>query len=168
MFAILYALGMFVADLFKSRSRLEAENLFLRHQLTIAMRRAPPRLRLRGSDRALLIWMTWLWPSLLGAVRVVQPDTILRWHRAGFKMFWRWKSRHRAGRPRIDRGLRDLIQRMSRENPLWGVPDSWRTPDVGVRGCPVDGLQIHGAEWDAALAKLDDISSKPRAGDRRH
>ena len=98
-----------VADLFKSRSRLEAENLLLRHQLTIALRQAPPRLRLRGGDRAFLIWMTRLWPSLVGAVQVVQPETILRWHRAGFKMFWRWKSRHRAGRPRIDRGLRDLI-----------------------------------------------------------
>jgi hypothetical protein len=72
MFAILHALGMFVADLFKSRSRLEAENLFLRHQLTIPMRRAPPRLRLRGSDRALLIWMTRLWPNLRGMARVVQ------------------------------------------------------------------------------------------------
>jgi hypothetical protein len=78
-------------------------------------------LRLRGSDRALLVWMTRLWPSLLGAVQVVQPETVLRWHRAGFKMFWRWKSRNRAGQPRIDRGLRDLIQRMSRENPLWGA-----------------------------------------------
>ena len=120
MFAILHAIGMFVADLFKSRSRLEAENLFLRHQLTIAMRRAPPRLRLRGSDRALLIWMTRLWPNLRGMAQVVQPETILRWHRAGFKVFWRWRSRNGAGRPKIDRGLRDLIQRMSRENPLWG------------------------------------------------
>jgi hypothetical protein len=121
MLAILHALGMLVADLFKSRHRLEAENLLLRHQLTIALRRAPPRLRLLGSDRALLTWMTRLWPSLLDAVQVVQPETIQRWHRAGFKMFWRWKSRHRAGRPRIDRGLRDLIRRMSRENPLWGA-----------------------------------------------
>ena len=124
MFAILHALGMFVADLFKSRSRLEAENLFLRHQLTIAMRRAPPRLRLRGSDRALLIWMTRLWPNLRGMAQVVQPETILRWHRAGFKVFWCWKSRNRAGRPKIDHGLRDLIQRMSRENPLWAHPGS--------------------------------------------
>jgi transposase InsO family protein len=121
MFAIMHALGMFVAELFKSRSRLEAENLLLRHQLTIALRRAPPRLRLRGGDRALLIWMTRLWPSLLDAVQVVQPETVLRWHRAGFRMFWRWKSRNGAGRPRIDRGLRDLIRRMSRENPLWGA-----------------------------------------------
>jgi hypothetical protein len=121
MFAILHAFGMFVVDLFKSRSRLEAENLFLRHQLNIALRRAPPRLRMHDSDCALLVWMTKLWPSLLGAAQVVQPETILRWHRAGFKIFWRWKSRNSAGRPRIDRGLRDLIQRINRENPRWGV-----------------------------------------------
>jgi transposase InsO family protein len=121
MFTILHALGMFVTDLFKSRTRLGAENLFLRHQLNIALRRAPPRLRLRASDRALLILMTMLWPRLLGAAQLVQPETILRWHRAGFKAFWRWKSRNRVGRPKIDRGLRDLIQRMSRENSLWGA-----------------------------------------------
>src|SRR5262245_14383233 len=72
-------LGTSLANLFKPRRRLEAENLFLRHQLNIALRGAPHRLRLRGSDRALLVWMTWLWPSLLGLSRVVQPDTILRW-----------------------------------------------------------------------------------------
>src|ERR1700690_1461550 len=120
MFAILHAFGMFVSDPFKSRCRLEAENLFLRQQLNIALRRAPPLLRLRGSDRALLIWMTKPWPSLLNASQVVQPKTILRWHCAGFKVFWRWKSSNRAGRPKIDRGPRDLIQRMSKENWLWG------------------------------------------------
>jgi hypothetical protein len=83
MFAILHALGMLIVDLFKSRSRLEAENLFLRHQLNIALRRAAPCLRLRRSDRALFILMTKLWPSLLGTAKVVQPETILRWHRAG-------------------------------------------------------------------------------------
>ena len=121
MFAILHALGMFVSDMFKSRGQLEAENLFLRHQLSIALRRTPPRLRPCGADRALLIWMTRIWPGLLGLAQVVQPETILRWHRAGFKAFWRWKSRKRAGRPKIDRGLRDLIQRMSKENPQWGA-----------------------------------------------
>jgi hypothetical protein len=65
--------------------------------------------------------MARLWPSLLNATRVVQPETILRWHRAGFTAFWRWKSRKRAGRPKIDRGLRDLIRRMSKENPKWGA-----------------------------------------------
>src|SRR5262249_47839019 len=71
---------------------------------------------------ALLVWMTWLWPSLLGLSRIVQPDTILRWHRAGFRAYWRWKSRGRPGRPRVSRELRELIQRMSKENPLWGAP----------------------------------------------
>ncbi|MFY9624295.1 MAG: integrase core domain-containing protein [Rhodoplanes sp.] len=115
-------LGAFLADLFKSRRRLEAEILFLRHQLTIALKQRPARLPLRSSDRVLLVWMTRLWPSLLGMVQVVEPSTILRWHRAGFRSYWRWKSRKRAGRPRIDRDLRDLIRRMSKENPLWGAP----------------------------------------------
>ena len=122
MFAILYALGTFACDLLKSRHRLQAENLFLRHQLNIALRRGPPRPRLRASDRALLVWMTRICPRLLNLAQVVKPETILRWHRASFKAYWRWKSRNRAGRPKIDRGLREFIQRMSRENPLWGAP----------------------------------------------
>ena len=122
MLAFFLLLGTFVANLFRSRRWLEVENLFLRHQLNIALRGAPHRLRFRGSDRALLVWMTWLWPSLLGLSRLVQPDTILRWHRAGFRAYWRWKSRGRLGRPRVSRELRELIQRMSKENPLWGAP----------------------------------------------
>ena len=59
--------------------------------------------------------------KIAAAAQVVQPETILRWHRTGFKAFWRWKSQKRAGRPKINRGLRDLIQRMSKENPLWGA-----------------------------------------------
>jgi Homeodomain-like domain len=122
MLAILHLLGTSVANLFKSRRRLEVENLFLRHQLNVALRRAPRHLRLRGKDRALLVWMTWLWPRLLGLSRVVQRDTILRWHRAGFRAYWRRKSRGRPGRPRVSRELRELIRRMSKENPLWGAP----------------------------------------------
>ena len=122
MLAILQLLGTVVANLFRSSRQLEVENLFLRHQLNIALRRVPHRLQLRGSDRALLVWMTWLWPSLLDLSRVVQPDTILRWHRAGFRAYWRWKSRGRPGRPRVSRELRELIRRMSKENPLWGAP----------------------------------------------
>jgi hypothetical protein len=76
MLAILCPLGMFIADLLKSRRRLEVENLLLRHQLGIALRRAPPRLRLRGIDRALTVWITLLWPSLLGAIVVVRPETV--------------------------------------------------------------------------------------------
>jgi hypothetical protein len=77
MFAIIHFLATFIADLFKSRRRLEVENLFLRHQLNIALRRAPRRLRLLASDRALMVWMTRMGPSLIGLTRVVQPATIL-------------------------------------------------------------------------------------------
>src|SRR2546422_1897457 len=122
MFAIIHLLATFIADLFKSRRRLEVENLFLRHQLNVVLRRAPQRVRIRAGDRALMVWMTRMWPSLLGLTRVVQPATILRWHRCGFRAYWRWKSRARPGRPRVDRELRDLIRRMSEENPLWGAP----------------------------------------------
>jgi transposase InsO family protein len=122
MIAILSLLMMFVANLFKSRRRLELENLFLRHQLNIALRRSPHRLRLRGCERVMMVWMTWLWPSLLNCARVVQPDTILRWHRVGFRAYWRWKSRGLPGRPKISRELRGLIRQMSKENSLWGAP----------------------------------------------
>src|SRR5262245_32116575 len=100
MLAFLQLLGAFVANLFNSRHWPVVANLFLRHQLNVALRGAPRRLRLRGSDRALMVWLTWLWPSLLGLSRVVRPDTILRWHRAGFRAYWRWKSCARPGRPR--------------------------------------------------------------------
>jgi hypothetical protein len=119
---VLTLIGALVANLFKSPHRLEVENLFLRHQLSIALRRAPHRVHLRGCDRALLVWLTWLWPSLLGLSRVVQPETILRWHRAGFRAYWRWKSRGQPGRPKVSRELRELVRRMNKDNPLWGAP----------------------------------------------
>ena len=94
---------------FKSQRRLELENFFLRHQLNIALRRAPHRLRFRCSDRALMVSLTRLSPGLIGLARVVQPETILRWHRAGFRAYWLWKSRGQPGRPKIGCGLRDLF-----------------------------------------------------------
>ena len=87
MIAILHLVGMFIIELFKSRSRLEAENLFLRHQLNIALRRAPSHFRLRGSDRALMVWLIRLWLSILGMARVVQPDTILLFASCGLQSF---------------------------------------------------------------------------------
>ena len=121
MILVLRTLAIVVANLFKSRRRLEAENLWLRHQLNVALRRSPANLRLSGNDRALLVWLVRLWPALLDSIQMVKPETVMRWHRAGFRAYWRWKSRKRAGRPRIDRGLRELIRRTSQENPLWGA-----------------------------------------------
>ena len=85
MFAIRHALGKVLADLFKSRSRLEVEILFLRHQLNIVLRQAPHRRSLRNSDRAFIVWMSRLWPRLLDMVQVAQPETVLRWQRAGLR-----------------------------------------------------------------------------------
>jgi hypothetical protein len=87
------ALGILLCDLHNSRRRLQAENLFLRPQLNIALRRTGSHPRLRGSDRALLVWMTRVCSGLLDLALVVRPETILRWHRAGFMTYWRWKSR---------------------------------------------------------------------------
>ena len=98
MFALIRLFIALICNRFRSRHWLEIENLYLRHQLNIAMRCTAHRLRLRRSDRALLVWMTWLWPNLLSVSRVVRPDTILRWHRAGFRAYWRWKSRGQPGR----------------------------------------------------------------------
>jgi hypothetical protein len=92
--------------------------------------------------------MTRLWPSLIGAVQVVRPEIILRWHRAGFKVFWRWKFRNRAGRPKIDWSLRDLTQRLSRENRLWGA--SRFHDELQMLGSrPVDGLEMHGVSLES-------------------
>jgi len=103
-------------------ARLEAENLLLRQQLVVLWRKSPKRVRLWNIDRVLLVWLCRVYPSLLDAIIIVQPETVLRWHRRGFRAYWRWKSRQIGGRPRIDSDIRALIRRMSRENPLWGAP----------------------------------------------
>ena len=110
-----------LCDCFKSRRRLEAENLVLRHQLNV-LQRAPHRLHLRWADRALFIWLYRRCPRILDAITIVRPETVLRWHRLGFAAYWRWKSHSAGGRPRISKEVRDLIRKMSFENPLWGAP----------------------------------------------
>jgi transposase InsO family protein len=107
---------------FRTQARLEAEITMLRHQLNVLQRQASSRPRLTAADRLLFVWLCRLFPSLRNAVTIVQPDTALRWHRLGFRLYWRWKSRARGGRPKIPVEVRSLIRRMSVENPLWGAP----------------------------------------------
>ena len=102
----------------KSRAQLEAENVALRQQVIILSRKARSRVRLRTIDRLIFVWMCGLFPSILNAITVVKPETVIRWHRQGFRSYWRWKSSRVGGRPKIDREIRDLIRRMNRENPL--------------------------------------------------
>jgi len=107
--------------LFQSRCRLQVEILVLRHQLIVLRRTAPKRARLRVVDRLLFVLLYRLWPGVLDWIAVIQPDTIVRWHRRGFRASWRWKSRRRLGRPGIAKDMRDLIREINRANPLWGA-----------------------------------------------
>src|SRR5258708_15522581 len=102
--------------------RLEAENAALRHQLIVLRRRVHGRVRLTNHDRWCFIRLYRWFPSILKVLTIVRPETLLRWHRAGFRRYWRWKSRRRGGRPQIETQLRALIRRMSIENPLSGAP----------------------------------------------
>jgi transposase InsO family protein len=111
-----------LASPFKSRQRLEAENAALRHQLIILGRRMPGRVQLTNGDRWFLVQLYRLFPSILRVLTIIRPETLVRWHRAGFRSYWRWKSGTRGGRPQIDSDLRALIKKMSMENPLWGAP----------------------------------------------
>jgi transposase InsO family protein len=111
-----------MASPFKSKLRLEAENVVLRQQLIVLRRRLPGRVRLTNHDRWFLIQLYRWVPSILQVLTIIRPETLVRWHRAGFRCYWRWKSRRRGGRPQIDTELRALIRLMSLENPLWGAP----------------------------------------------
>ncbi len=122
MVGIVRVLLWFLGSRLKSRERLEAENLALRHQLNVVLRSAPQRMQVRNIDRLLFICLYRLWPGVLSQIAIIQPETVVRWHRGGFKAFWRWKSRGRPGRPRIAKEIGDLIREVSRANPLWGAP----------------------------------------------
>jgi hypothetical protein len=102
MLDLLKLLGGFAVGLFRLQAAREAEMAFLRQQLLVLKRSAPARLRLRIADRLIFVWLYRLFPSLLGAAVIFQPETLVRWHRSGFRLYWRWKSGRRAGRPAGD------------------------------------------------------------------
>ena len=105
--------------LLQSRAALAAENLALRQQLAL-LQRSVKRPRLHRRDRIFWLWLSRLWRGWRSSLISVQPETVLWWHRDGFRLYWRWKSRSRCGRPKLDAEIRALIRRMSRENPTWG------------------------------------------------
>ena len=108
MIAIGLLLLRMLCDYFRSPQHLGAEILVLRHQLNILQQRTPHRqLHLRWVDRALFIWLYRRCPDILGAITIVKPETVVRWHRKGFAAYWRWKSRSPGGRPRIAQEVRE-------------------------------------------------------------
>jgi transposase InsO family protein len=122
MIALFYLLLALSASAFKSKSRLAAENAALRRQLAVLRRKVRGRIRFTNCDRWFLIQLYRWFPSVLKAITIIRPETLVRWHRTGFRRYWRWKSRSLGGRPPIDADLRALIRRMSVDNPLWGAP----------------------------------------------
>jgi transposase InsO family protein len=111
-----------LASPFKSKIRLEAEIATLRHQLVVLRRKLKGRARLTNNDRWFFVQLYRWFPSILPALMIIRPETLVRWHRAGFRRYWRWKSRRRGGRPPIEAELRALVRQMSTENLLWGAP----------------------------------------------
>jgi hypothetical protein len=122
MVALIFLALSLVVALFKSKSRLEAENATLRQRLTVLRRKMRGRVRPTSGDRLFFVQLYRWFPSILKVITIVRPETLVRWHRAGFRRYWSWKSCSLGGRPPIGTELRALIRRMSQENPLWGAP----------------------------------------------
>ncbi len=122
MVTIIRSLVTTLVSLFWSRGRLHQEILILRHQLNVLRRAAPRRVALTNLDRGLFVASYRAWPGILRAVTILRPETIVRWHRQGFRAYWRWRSRGGPGRPRVPKDVRDLIRAISLANPLWGAP----------------------------------------------
>jgi len=119
---LLQALYLFLRAFFISPATLAAENLALRQQLSV-LEHTRKRPKLRPRDRLFWVWLSRLWPHWRTVLRTVQPDTVIKWHQQGFKLYWRWKSKPKtAGGSPIDQEIRALIRRMARDNPSWGAP----------------------------------------------
>src|ERR1039457_427653 len=123
MFTLLSAILSGLSCRIRGRSSLELEVVALRHQVAVLRRQHTGRLRIGPWDRLLWAWLYRLWPQCLEVMVLVKSATVIQWHRAGFRLYWRRRSRpRRLGRPRVDCQVRDLIRQMSEANPLWGAP----------------------------------------------
>jgi putative transposase len=123
MLILLSAFLSTLGSMFRARSALQLENLALRHQIGVLKRSDGKRPKLTPADRLFWVFLCRVWDDWRSALNIVQPATVIAWHRKGFRLFWTWKIRHgRVGRPAVAREVRDLIRKMSRENPLWGAP----------------------------------------------
>jgi transposase InsO family protein len=146
----------------RSRAALHLEILALRHQLKVLERSRRPRLRLTAGDRLLWIWFSRIWTEWRAALVLVQPDTVVKWHRRGFRLFWTWRSRHRTGRPTIPADVRVLIRSMSRANPLWGASHPRRVTQARDRRQSIHRRNIHGESPPATVADVANIPREPR------
>ena len=117
MISILRSFLLLLRDCLRPRAAIQAEILALRHQLIVMQRSNRDRLRLNPGDRIFWVWLSRVWADWRSALLIVKPETVIAWHRKGFRRYWAWKSRHRQGRPAVPSEARDLIRRMSIANP---------------------------------------------------
>src|SRR5438309_1384075 len=150
----------------RTRRELALENLALRQQLAVWKARQP-RPRLTELDRIFWIVLARLWKNWRSSLQVVRPETVVRWHRQGFRRYWAWESRHRRGRPAIGTEVRDLIRRMSRANPLGSTPNPRRAAEAGPDGLAGDGFEVHAPAAEAAVTGVAHVSEEPRPGSDR-
>jgi transposase InsO family protein len=158
-----------LASPFKSKGRLVAENAVLRHQLIVLRRRVRGCVQPADSDRWFLVQMYRWFPSILTVVTIVRPETLVRWHRAGFRRYWRWKSNSRGGRPRIEMELRALIRQMSTENRLWGAPRiHGELLKLGFSVAQSTVAKYMVKKDGATQPRMANLSAKPCSGHCRH
>ena len=154
---------------FKTRAQLEAEIILLRHQVNVLRRRLSPKPKLTVADRFLFVWLYRLFPSVLAAITIVQPETIIRWHRTGFRLYWRWKSRSRGGRPRVPMEIQRLIREMSLANRLWGAPRiHGELLKLGIEVAQSTVAKYMARRGRGAFAKLEDFPPQSYGRHRRH
>ena len=149
-------------DLFRSRATLEAEILVLRQQINVLRRGAPRKLAFNTIDRLIFIGLYRLFPQTCSALAIVKPDTVIRWHRAGFRSYWRWKSGRRCGRPTMPLEIRRLIREMSIAKPVVGSAENpWRASQAWHRHRPDQRSQVYGAEEGPSVTRMEDFPSQP-------
>jgi hypothetical protein len=163
MVTIILSLFSSTRQAFQTRAALQAEILALRHQLLVLQRSSRGhRLRLSRADRFLWVWLARFWSAWRSALVIVKPETVIAWHRKGFRLYWKWKSRHPEGRPSVSLEVIELIHRMRLgESSLGRTTDSRRTVETRIRIVASHGCQVPGPAPEAAVAELAHVSEQP-------
>ena len=149
-----------LVGLFQSRVSLEAEILALRHQLNVLRRKSPKKLTFTSMDRLVFAGLYRLAPGVLDALKIVRPEIVIRWHRTGFRAYWRWKSRPRGGRPKTLLGIRHLISRDESRQPIVGrTTDPWRASQARHRCRANHRCKVYGEGKATAVPRVEDVPS---------
>jgi hypothetical protein len=163
MVAILSAVVSIFAFRFRSRASLELELIALQHQLAVLRRQRPGRPQLSSLDRLLWVWLYRIWPQVIDAMVVVKPATVVQWHRKGFRLLWRWRSR-RPGRPMIGKEIRAFDPSYEQRQPVvGGAPHPWRTAQARHQDQPGHGWTIDALATQSPLPDLAELPAQPPA-----